>query len=278
MTDLLGETADNVALAANEVATGSKALAEGAEGQTSSLEVTSSSFEEISAMVQETADNAGLTADEVKRAEQKMQGANDLMANLTVAMGKIAEASRETQNIIGTIDSIAFQTNLLALNAAVEAARAGEAGSGFAVVAEEVRNLAMRSAESAKNTSELLEDTANRVKEGEEIARQANVFFAEINEVMHTISSLIEGVSKATVEQRKGIDQISRALVDIDSVTRSNAQDSDLMAQTSERLNGQTEDLRTLLRRLEAIIVGSQQQGGAVAARTGHQLKITAGG
>ena len=271
MTDLLGETADQVATAANEVATGSQALADGASGQASALEETSASFEEISSMVRETAANAGLTATEVKQAGQKMQSTNDLMKGLIVAMGKIAEASKETRKIIATIDSIAFQTNLLALNAAVEAARAGEAGSGFAVVADEVRNLALRSAEAAKNTSQMLEDTGNRVHEGEEIAEKANTFLTQVNAVMHTISTLTDGVSKATEEQQKGIEQVSQALVEIDRVTQNNVEDSDQMARTSEHLNGQTADLRLLIRSLEAIITGSQQNGATVADNTGQQ-------
>jgi len=265
MTDLLGETADQVATAANEVATGSQALADGASGQASALEETSASFEEISSMVRETAANAGLTATEVKQAGQKMQSTNDLMQSLIVAMGKIAEASKETRKIIATIDSIAFQTNLLALNAAVEAARAGEAGSGFAVVADEVRNLALRSAEAAKQTAQLIEESQQNADNGVAAADAVKDILAQIVDGVNKVSQLSREITVASDEQAQGVEQINAAVSDVDLVTQTNAAISEAAASASEELSGQAKEMNELVYVL-ADIVGVRREGTSPAA------------
>ena len=164
--EVLRGCADGVFSAAYQVSSSSQSLSDGASSQAGSIEETSSSLEEMASMTRKNAENAGQADGLMKEVDLVVMRANESMERLTTSMAEINRASEETSKIIKTIDEIAFQTNLLALNAAVEAARAGEAGAGFAVVAGEVRNLAMRAAEAAKNTADLIEGTSKKVKDG----------------------------------------------------------------------------------------------------------------
>ena len=205
-------------------------LSEAASAQASSLEEASSSLEEMTAMVKQTAGNTTEANDLMTTGEQIIKKANISMNELTESMKDIAMGSQETQKIVKTIDEIAFQTNLLALNAAVEAARAGEAGSGFAVVASEVRNLAMRAAEAAKNTARLIEDIAKKIKKGESLVGVANDSFKETTESSAKVVRLIGEIAKASQEQSNGIDQINRAVADMNSLTQQNAAGAEELA------------------------------------------------
>ncbi len=178
----LNEGSEEVASASRQLSSASQSLAEGTSQQAAAIEETSSSLEEMSSMTQQNADNANQANTLMSDANKVVNKANESMNELTGSIADISKASEETQKIIKTIDEIAFQTNLLALNAAVEAARAGEAGAGFAVVAEEVRNLAMRSAEAAKNTAELIEGTVKKVNDGSELVIKTNAAFTEVAE------------------------------------------------------------------------------------------------
>jgi methyl-accepting chemotaxis protein len=169
-------------------------------------------------------------------------------------MGEISAASDEIGKIIRTIDEIAFQTNLLALNAAVEAARAGEAGAGFAVVAEEVRNLAMRAGEAARNTGGLIEGAVQKIKGGVELVSQTNLSFREVGQNAKKIGELVGEIAAASREQSQGIEQINLALGQMDKVTQSNAANAEQTASAAEEMNGQAGRMHDFVEDLQKVV------------------------
>jgi len=252
---------DQVGSASVQIASSSQTLAEGAAEQAASLEETSSSLEEMSSMVNQNAENANQANNLMQEAQQVINRATQSMTNLTTQMGEISKASEDTQKIIKTIDEIAFQTNLLALNAAVEAARAGEAGAGFAVVAEEVRNLAMRSAEAAKNTADLIEDTVKRVNGGSDIVGKTNEEFQEVSTSASKVGELVGEIAAAAAEEAKGIDEVNKAIVEMDKVTQQNAANSEESASAAEELTAQAEDLNNMVGTFVLNQQGQRQRG-----------------
>ena len=255
--DEMSEAAHQVAAASSQVSSSSQSLAEGASEQASAIEETSSSLEEMSAMTKQNAGNASQADVLMKQANQVVQKANDSMQSLTGSMKEIIAASEETSKIIKTIDEIAFQTNLLALNAAVEAARAGEAGAGFAVVAEEVRNLAMRAADAAKNTSVLIEGTVKKIKDGSNLVTKTNEAFAEVAVSSSKVDELVGEIAAASQEQAQGIDQINKAVAEMDKVTQQTAANAEESASASEEMNAQAEQMKHISSTLLNIIGGS---------------------
>ena len=256
-TAQLTEASTQVAAASTQVAAASQSLAEGASEQAAALEETSSSLEEMSSMTKQNAGNASQADSLMKQANSVVKRANDSMAELTRSMGDITSASMETSKIIKTIDEIAFQTNLLALNAAVEAARAGEAGAGFAVVAEEVRNLAMRAAEAAKNTSALIETTVTKIKDGSNLVSKTNEAFLEVAVNASKVGELVGEISAASSEQSQGIDQITKAVAEMDKVTQETAANAEESASASEEMSAQAEQMKQVTTELMNIIGGS---------------------
>ncbi|MFH1034920.1 MAG: methyl-accepting chemotaxis protein, partial [Pseudomonadota bacterium] len=222
---------------------------------------TSSSLEEMSSMTKTNADNAAQANSLMSEAKTLVARANQSMGELTQSMQDINAAGEQTGKIIKTIDEIAFQTNLLALNAAVEAARAGEAGAGFAVVAEEVRNLAMRAAEAAKNTSSLIEGTIKKTKEGSELVARTNDAFQEVATSAAKVAELVGEIAAASSEQAQGIEQVNKATNEMDKVTQTNAANAEESASASEELSAQSETMQGFVADLEAL-VGSTMAGG----------------
>ncbi len=198
-------------------------LSDTASRQASSIEETSSSLEEMASMTRMNADNTSQARTLIASAQNVVEEANASLKNLAESMAEIGHAGLETQKIVKSIDEIAFRTNLLALNAAVEAARAGETGSGFAVVAEEVRNLAMQAAEAAKSSTGLIENIVNRVKRGNELVGTTCGAFDQVSNSSRKAVELMNDVAAASSEQTQGIDQINAAVADISVLTQGNA-------------------------------------------------------
>jgi methyl-accepting chemotaxis protein len=208
----------------------SQVLSEAASEQAAALEETSASLDEMASMTRRNAGNTAEANSLMAVAKQAIEKANISMVDLTTSMKQIASASEQTQRIVKSIDEIAFQTNLLALNAAVEAARAGEAGAGFAVVADEVRNLAMRATEAARNTSDLIEDIAGKVKGGDDLVNITNNAFHQVTTGSAKVVELMAEIAAASQEQSQGIDQVNRAVAEMNQVTQQNASSAEELA------------------------------------------------
>jgi methyl-accepting chemotaxis protein len=254
----LNNGADQVTAASTDVATSSQSLAEGASEQAAAIQETSASLEELSSMTRRNADNAAQTRVMMKEAKEVVEKASSELNQMIIAVEDIAKTSEQIEKIIKTIDEIAFQTNLLALNAAVEAARAGEAGAGFSVVAEEVRNLAIRAAEAAKSTNTLIENSIKSVKRGSELTSSTQDAFTANKDISMKIANLIDEIDTASQEQAKGIEQINKAVVEMDTVIQRNASSAQEAAAASEELNAQAVETKTHVQNLMAVIGISQ--------------------
>ena len=248
---------NEVSSAAGEVSSSSQRLAEGASEQAAAIEETSSSLEEMSSMTRQNADNARQADQLMVSTKESVSRSAQMMDKLTTSMGEISKASEETSKIIKTIDEIAFQTNLLALNAAVEAARAGEVGAGFAVVADEVRNLAMRAADAAKNTANLIEGTVKKVKDGSTLVGTTGKEFHEVALNVERSGGLIGEISAASLEQAQGIEQINKAVSEMDKVVQRNAATAEESASASGEMNAQANQMKDRVEELVKLIRGS---------------------
>jgi methyl-accepting chemotaxis protein len=258
--DLLRSSGETTA-AANQVSASSQILAQGASQQAASLEETSASLEEISGMTRrnsEAATQATQLSSETRRTTD--EGSAHLQAMLT-AMTAIKESAGTIAKIVKTIDEIAFQTNILALNAAVEAARAGEAGAGFAVVAEEVRNLAQRSAEAARESAERIAESVSRSEHGVTISAQVAESCHDIRKNVTSVDSLVAGIASASTEQNNSIGQVTSAVTKMDSVTQANAASAEETAAAAEELNAQSVLMREVVQRLSQLAGSSDDNG-----------------
>jgi methyl-accepting chemotaxis protein len=208
---------------AEEISKGNLNLSQRTEEQASSLEETASSMEEMTSTVRQTADNAGQANQLALAARQQAEKGGAVVGNAVAAMSGINAASKKIADIIGVIDEIAFQTNLLALNAAVEAARAGEQGRGFAVVATEVRNLAGRSATAAKEIKALIVDSVAKVEEGSKLVDESGRTLEEIVNSVKKVTDIVAEIAAASREQSSGIEQVNKAVMQMDETTQQNA-------------------------------------------------------
>lgn len=215
------------------------------EQQSASLVQTAASMEQMAASTKNNADNTRLASEQANVATLQARKGGELMGQVASNMQSITECAQQMTEIISLIDGIAFQTNILALNAAVEAARAGDHGKGFSVVVEEVRNLAHRSAEAAKNIKTLIDVTSSNVTQGASVVSQAEKNMHEIVTGSGNVSRLMDDISASTSEQEKGISQITLALSELERVTQSNVA-------MAEELNGSSDVLRNQVIELQA--------------------------
>jgi methyl-accepting chemotaxis protein len=251
MQDKLHEVIGNISFASQQVNIGSKqiadstiSLSQGATEQASAVEELTASIEEISAQIKVNAENAKKANTIADATKDNAVKRNSDMKLMLKAMEEINKSSNNIAKIIKVIDEIAFQTNILALNAAVEAARAGQYGKGFTVVAEEVRNLAARSANAAKETTEIIEESLVKIKDGTDIANQTAEALDGIVVDIQDVAAIIDGISGASTEQATGMTQISQGVVQISQVVQSNSATAEECAAASEELAGQAEVLK----------------------------------
>ncbi|MEQ1659948.1 MAG: methyl-accepting chemotaxis protein, partial [Hylemonella sp.] len=215
--------AESIATASSEIAQGNADLSARTEQQAGSLEQTASAMGSLTQTVQHSADNARQASQLAATASQVAARGGQAVGEVVSTMAGIQTASKKINDIIGVIDGIAFQTNILALNAAVEAARAGEQGRGFAVVAGEVRLLAQRSAEAAKEIKALISDSVNQVDKGSHLVGDAGNTMGEIVAQVRRVTDLIGEISAATVEQSSGIARVNDSITGIDQMTQQNS-------------------------------------------------------
>jgi methyl-accepting chemotaxis protein len=216
-------SSESILIASGEIAQGNADLSQRTEEQAASLEETASSMEQLTATVRQNADNAQQASGVAHGASEVAARGSSLVGDVVETMRELAAGSKRMTDIIAVIEGIAFQTNILALNAAVEAARAGEQGRGFAVVAGEVRSLAQRSALSAKEIKELIENSTTRVGSGAELAERAGQTMAEVTHAVKRVTDIMGEISAASSEQSPGIEQVNRAVAQMDEVTQQNA-------------------------------------------------------
>jgi methyl-accepting chemotaxis protein len=241
--------AQHAATASQQVSAAAVQLSGGAQEQASSLEETAASLEHITGTVKQNADNARQASELALASRDTAENGGKVVGAAVAAMEEINGASRKIAAIITTIDEIAFQTNLLALNAAVEAARAGEQGRGFAVVAAEVRNLAQRAATAAREIKGLIQDSVGKVEAGSSLVTQAGTTLGDIVTSVKRVSDMIADIAAASGEQSSGIEQVNRAVVQMDGVVQSNAAQTEELSSTAHALAAQAQDLQALLGR-----------------------------
>jgi methyl-accepting chemotaxis protein len=259
------EGASQVGHAAHQVNSASQSLAQGTNEQAASLEETSASLEEITSMTARNAESAANAKELANRTRTTAETGSGDMQAMTAAMDAIKVSSDSIAKIIKTIDEIAFQTNILALNAAVEAARAGEAGAGFAVVAEEVRALAQRCAQAARETTSSIEDSIQKAGHGVSISAKVATSLQQIVEHARKVDELIAEIATASKEQTQGLNQIVTAVSQMDKVTQSLAAGSEETAASAEEMHGQATALESAVAQLD-VLVGQHAQAAATAS------------
>ncbi|HET9107180.1 MAG TPA: methyl-accepting chemotaxis protein [Steroidobacteraceae bacterium] len=248
---------------AEEISAGNANLSQRTEEQSSSLEETASSMEEMTTTVKQNADNAAQANQLALAARDQAEKGGTVVSQAVAAMAGINDSSKKIADIIGVIDDIAFQTNLLALNAAVEAARAGEQGRGFAVVASEVRSLAGRSATAAKEIKELIQDSVRRVEDGSVLVTQSGQTLEKIVAAVKKVSDIVAEIAAASREQSSGIEQVNRAVMQMDELTQQNAA---LVEEATAASQAMAEQVRGLNEMLARFRVQMQESGEPMSA------------
>jgi methyl-accepting chemotaxis protein len=265
MATRLQETIGSIVVATREITNASAELSgsttdlsQRTEEQAASLEQTSASMEQISATVKKNAENAQQANQSANNTREVADRGGQVVAKAVDAMARIEDSSRKISDIIGVIDEIARQTNLLALNAAVEAARAGEAGRGFAVVASEVRSLAQRSSQAAKDIKDLITNSNSQVKDGVDLVNRAGAALREIVDSIKDVVQIVSDIANASIEQATGLEEVNKALTQMDEVTQQNSALVEENAATSKTLEQQA---RVMDERVAAFRVGNASAG-----------------
>jgi len=268
----------SISTATHQVAAGNSDLSQRTEQQAASLEETASSMEQLTGTVRQNADNAQQATRLAANASETAVRGGQAVGRVVQTMDEINEASRKIVDIIGVIEGIAFQTNILALNAAVEAARAGEQGRGFAVVAGEVRSLAQRSANAAKEIKGLIGNTVSRVENGAEQVGQAGATMDEIVQAVTRVTDIMAEISSASAEQSAGIEQVSAAVMQMDEVTQQNAALVEQAAAAAGSLEEQADRLResisTFRVSMQAEVRPQRRRQVAVVGETGNEARL----
>ncbi|WP_258076078.1 methyl-accepting chemotaxis protein [Methylobacter tundripaludum] len=241
------DSADFIDSSSQEIASGNDNLSQRAEQQAASLEQTAASMEQLATTVKDNAGNTQRAHQVVNSASQLAQKGGEIVKSAIIAMQDINDSSNEIAEIIGVIDEIAFQTNLLALNAAVEAARAGEHGRGFAVVATEVRNLAQRSANAAKQSNDLIQNSMQKVRAGTAFVNETGIALTEIVNSVAQVGEIVAQIANASAEQTAGIDQVNQAVSQMDDITQQNAALAEQAAASSISMHDQSTHMSKLL-------------------------------
>lgn len=272
----LADASAQVASAAGQVSSASQSLAQGASEQAASLEETSASLDEIRSMARRNSEGAVNAQALAQAARQSTAQGTQQMRQMVAAMDAIKASSDNIAKIIKTIDEIAFQTNILALNAAVEAARAGEAGAGFAVVAEEVRSLAQRAAESARETGAKIDDSIQKSAHGAVLSGQVAESLHQIEAQAAQVDGLVSDIATASKEQTQGLGQIGTAMGQMDMVTQSNAGNAEETASAAEELSAQAAAMQESVGELLRLVEGSRRAARASQRGTTRSNRPTA--
>ncbi len=273
LTEVSG-IAESFAGASQQLSAASEEIASGAQEQASNLEETASSLEEITSTIKQNADNAQQANQLATGAREVAERGGEVVGDAVEAMKAINQSSKKIAEIITAIDEIAFQTNLLALNAAVEAARAGEQGRGFAVVAGEVRNLAQRSAGAAKEIKDLIQDSVRKVEAGSELVNKSGQTLQDIVQAVKRVTDIVSEIAAASREQSTGVDQVSRAVAQMDQVTQTNASQTEELSGTAESLSSKAQELQELVTRVKS---GGGAPVKVTASRPAQRVAATSG-
>jgi methyl-accepting chemotaxis protein len=266
------EGVDEVASASGQLSESSQQLSQGSSEQTSSIEEVLTTFEETASMLQQSTANTRQAAQLSDQAQESADKGGMEMERMMNSMREIRRSSDQIAKIIKVIDEIAFQTNILALNAAIEAARAGDAGLGFAVVAEEVRNLAQKSAQAAQETSAIIEANIDLSREGVSVAEKVRGVLAEITGYTKKVNELMAEIAAASEEQVQGVEQINLSMAQVAVVTQQNAANAEETAAAAEELYAQADGIKKMMQKLSALINGKNASSKKTSADSGQEF------
>lgn len=245
------DTAVHMDTSTQEVAAGAQGLSQATQEQAAAVEEVAATIEEMTSSIKHNAENASDGRQKANEMVHMALASGESAQQLVRAMSEISSASKKIGDIIITVNEVAFQTNLLALNAAVEAARAGEHGKGFAVVAEEVRALAQRSADAAKQIKALIEDTVSKIGAGDIMVKKSGESLEQIINHIQGLSQVMEEIAAASSEQAAGVDEVNRAVSQIDTTTQQNASTVEELASTSDSLSNEAQELAETVARFK---------------------------